>query len=329
MTTRISENQTQRGLIAQTLANKKRLNQYSKEVSSGLKVALPGDSTDSGTVSRYQQTLRRIEGYTTTVAQTKNILQFQDSVMTQMNELIIRAKEVATQGANETLSVSARAHLAEEIYQIRDHVASLGNSAFQGRYIFGGADDEDPPFDPSTYAVPASGTASVRYVFDGELGTAVTRTVDLTENLNITINTPGNELFSTTIEALERLGRSLGGYNTLPATGTPTGAGAAYSMPTDYPTQTADIKKCIDLLDTAREQEILPERVSLGGRMRRIETAEALLGLTKNSAEEVLGRIQNVDETESASNLARAQTALESSYTVTAKVLRMSILDYI
>jgi flagellar hook-associated protein 3 FlgL len=327
--TRISENQAQRGLITNTLTNKQRLDKYSREVSSGLKVSLPGDSTDSGTVSRYRQTLQKIDSYTTTVAQTKNILQFQDTVMSQMNELIIRAKEVATQGANETLSVSARAHLAEEIYQIRDHVTSLANSTFQGRYVFGGSDDDDPPFDPTTYSVPASGNASVRYAFDAELGTAITKTIDLTDNLSITINTPADKLFSTTIQAMERLGRALGGYETLPATGAPDGSGAAYNMPNDYVAQTAAIKSTIDMLNSARENEILPERVSLGGRLRRIETAESLLGLTRNSAEDVLGRIQNVDETESAANLAQAQSALEASYTVTAKVLRMSILDYI
>ncbi len=327
--TRISENQTQRVLVTNTVQNKQRLDKYSREVSSGLKVALPGDSSDSGTVARYQQTLQKIDSYTTTVAQTKNILLFQDTVMEQMNELIIRAKEVATQGANETLSVSARAHLAEEIYQIRDHVASLANSTFQGRYIFAGSDDDDPPYDAATYAVPASGTAATRYTFDGELGTATTKTVDLTENLSIAISTPADKLFNTTIQALERLGRALGGYETLPPTGTPDGTGAAYNMPNDYTAQTAAIKSSIDLLNTARETEILPERVSLGGRLRRIETAESLLGLTKNSAEDVLGRIQNIDETESAANLARAQSALEASYTVTAKVLRMTILDYI
>ncbi len=327
--TRISENRTQRTLVTNTLLNKERLDKYSREVSSGLKVALPGDSSDSGTVSRYQQTLQKIDSYTTTVAQTKSILQFQDTIMEQMNELIIRAKEVATQGANETLSVSARAHLAEEIYQIRDHVASLANSTYQGRYIFGGSDDDDPPYDSTTYSEPATGTAATRYVFDAELGTAVTKVVDLTENLSINLNTPANRLFGTTLEAMERLGRALGGYATLPATGSPDGTGAAYTMPTDYPAQTAAIKNSIDLLNRARENEIIPERVSLGGRLRRIETAESLLGLTRNSAEDVLGRIQNIDETESAANLARAQSALEASYTVTAKVLRMSILDYI
>jgi flagellar hook-associated protein 3 FlgL len=327
--TRITDSQTQRSLVSHTLDNKRDLNRYSEQVTTGLKVNLPGDTSDAGTISRYQQTLKKIESYTTAVAQAKNMLEFQDDVMNQMNELIIRAKEVATQGANETLSVSARAHLAEEIFQLRDHVVSLANSTFQGSYIYGGSDDDDPPIDETTFTNPATGEARRRFVFDGDLGASVQKNIDLTDNLTLTLTTPGTELFNTTIEALQRLGRSLAGYASDPTAGTLTGAGNAYSLPTDYAVQTADIQNAIGLLNQARENDILPERVSLGGRMRRIETAESLLTLTRNSAEDVLGRIRDADPTESAANLSQAQTALEASYTVTAKVLRISILDYI
>ena len=63
--------------------------------------------------------------------------------------------------------------------------------------------------------------------------------------------------------------------------------------------------------------------------MRRLQTAESLLTLTKTSAQEVLSRIQNADETESVASLAQAQTALQASYSVTAKVLRLTIMDYL
>ena len=63
--------------------------------------------------------------------------------------------------------------------------------------------------------------------------------------------------------------------------------------------------------------------------MRRLQTAESLLTLTKTSAQEVLSRIQNADETESVASLSQAQTALQASYSVTAKVLRLTIMDYL
>ncbi len=327
--TRTSEIQSQRQLVSQTLENRKRVVKFANQVASGVKAALPSDTVDGGTIARYKQTLERIDSYTTTIQRTKSLMTFQDDVLSQANDLLIRAKEIAQQGANESVNSVARQHLAEEVYQIRDHMASLANSTYQGRFVYGGVDDDDPPYDVSSYAEPASGGASKRYVFDAELGTGTARTLAVTDDLSISITTPADQVFGTAIESLERLGRALGGYKTTPASGAPDGGGAAYTFPSEYDQQTADILSTINQLNDARDNDILPERVSVGGRLRRLETGESLLALTKNSALEVLSRIQDADETESAANLAQAQTALQASYSVTAKVLRMTILDYI
>lgn len=327
--TRISEIQAQRQLVSKTQENKRRVSKFANQVASGVKAALPSDTVDGGTIARYKQTLDKIDSYTTTIQRTKSLMTFQDDVLSQGSDLLMRAKEIAQQGANESVNAVARAHLAEEVYQIRDHMVSLANSTYQGRFVYGGTDDDDPPYDETTFTEPASGEASRRFVFDGELGTGTARSLAVTDDLTITTTTPANTVFGTAIEALQRLGRALGGYSTTPVSGTPDGGGAAYTFPADYKTQSADILKSITLLDQARDTDILPERVSVGGRLRRLETGESLLALTKNSALEVLSRIQDADETESAANLAQAQTALQASYSVTAKVLRLTILDYI
>src|SRR5690606_29486905 len=131
------------------------------------------------------------------------------------------------------------------------------------------------------------------------------------------------------IAGLERLGRALQGYATTPATGIPDGGGAAYVFPADFSVQTQDIKNAMDLIDVARQQDIMPERVDIAGRQRRIETAESLLSLLKISSEEALDKLQATDVFEAATNLSQAQTALQASLTVSTRVLQMSILDYI
>jgi flagellar hook-associated protein 3 FlgL len=327
--TRVSENQSIRGLVSFASENKRRVNEFSNQLTSGIKVSRPGDSIDAGVITRYQQQIARIESYSNTIAQAKSYLTFQDEVVSQANDLLIRAKEVAQQGANETLDATARGHLAEEVFQIRDQMAALANSSYQGKYVWGGSDDDDPPFDQVSYTEPAVGNANKRYVFDAEPGTSNSKSIKVTDEISVALSSQGQELFGSSLEALERLSRALAGYATTPASGTPDGGGAAYTFPTDYHTQTQDIKKCIDLLNAARDHDLIPERVSIGGRLRRIETGEALLELSKNSAQEVLNRIQNADETEAAANLQQAQTALQASYSVTAKVLRLTILDYV
>jgi flagellar hook-associated protein 3 FlgL len=327
--TRISENQSTRQLVANTLDNKQKLNQFANEITTGYKVTLPGDSNQAGTISQYRQTIEKIDSYGTAIVQTKSFLQFQDDAMAQVSDIIIRAKEIASQAANETNSDVARAQLAGEIFELRDNLASLANSTFQGKYVWGGAADDSAPYTTSTYTNPATGPASQRYVIDPQPGRTTLRTIQITDTLNLTVNSAAAGLFDTAIRATERLGRSLSGYSSTLTAGAPDGGGVALVFPTDYIAQTTEIKATIDQLDLAREQQVIPERVGLGAKLRRLETGESLLTLTKNSAQDVLGRLQNADETESASNLQQAQNALQASYTVTARVLRLTILDYI
>ncbi len=331
MTTRITEYQTVRTLLGRVAENRARVDKYSDQVASGLKVRNPGDSDLAGTIAQYQSALTRLDSYKNRIATVESQLIFQDDVMTQANELLIRAKEIATQVANETVDPAAREQMSAEVFAIRDHLVSLANSPYQGKYIFGAARDNTPPYTDQVYDNPATGSAAQQFVYNAgnELGYDVVRVVNVTDDLTIETTTPGNQLFDNAIQGLERLGRAMAGYATNPATGAPDGTGNAYVFPNDYGVQTQAIRDALDIIDSARETDVIPERNSLGGRLKRLETAQSLIDLSKNNAQEVLDKLQNADEVEAASMLAEAQTALQASFTVTAQVLNISILDYI
>lgn len=328
--TRISENSVVRSLTSDVYRNRNSVNKYAEEISSGVKAPLPGDTPNAGSISQFREALGRIEGYKNRTASAKSFLSFQDDVLAEAGDLLLRGKEIATQAASDTVSTSARRQMAEEVYQIRDHMVALANSTYQGKYVFGGNDDDDPPFDPNPAGyvdTPATSTpaARVRAVFDAEPGTSGTRSIKVSDDVSIQVNTPGDDIFARSIRNLEVLGRALEGYSTDTATNT----GAAYDFPAQYGAQSQAIRDAITTFDAAREQDIQIERVNIGGRLRRIDTAESVLDLGKGAVQEVLDRLQNADVTESASNLAQAQNALEASMTVTARVLGISILDYI
>jgi flagellar hook-associated protein 3 FlgL len=327
--TRITENQLSRTNLLHISQNRQAVSRYSNEVDTGYKVTKPGDSDQAAIVAQYQGVMQRIDSYRNRTASVKSSLGFQEEALAQVSDLINRAKEIAAQGGNETNGVTARAQLAEEVFQIRDNLVSLANSKYQGKYVWGGADDDDPPYDAALYTNPATGPANQRWVFDAEAGTSVTRSVNVTEELSITTNTPANGIFDNAIYAIERLGRALAGYETLPATGAPTGGGVAYTFPAQFSAQTTAIRESMDLLETARASNIETERVSVAARQRRLDTAESLLQLTQTNAQTVLDQLQNADVIESASLLTQAQTVLEASLAVSARVLNQSIIDYL
>lgn len=333
--TRIAENQLVGIAVLGVQNNRERIAKYSNEVTTGLKVTNPGDSNLSGSIAGFRDSLLKIDGYKNRVSTVQGYLTFQDDVLAEAENLLIRAKEIAEQAASSTNSDETRKHMAAEIFQIRDHLVSLANSKYQGKYIFGGTRDDTPPFinqatvPAANYTNPATGDSHLRWAHDGLAGRSDSKTVNITDNLSIVINSDADALFTNGVDALERLGRALDGYATNPAVGTPDLTGDPYVFPDGFEQQTLDIRATIDLLDTARETDILEERIALGGKLRRLDTADSLLNLSKVNTEELLDKLQNADTIESASNLAQAQTALEASFAVTSRLLNLNILDYI
>lgn len=327
---RVSNSQLYRLMLNRISHHRSDIAKFGDEVSTGLKVQTPGDSKQAGTISRFQELQNRIAGHEARLSPAKALLTYQDDILMQANELLVRAKEVASQASNETYSAEMRRQLGAELFQLRDHMVSLANSTYQGRYIYGGAADDQPPYTEATpYDEPASGEEAVRYEFQALDGSDMAKEVKLTDDLTLTVTTPANKVFDDAIFALERLARAVSGYQTNPVDGQPDGSGTAYQFPDDYGQQTEDIRNIIDKLDVARKEKIVPERVSVGGRLRRIETGESLLALSKLAGQEALGSLQEADILESATKLTQAQTALEASLNVTSKLLSQTLMNYL
>lgn len=327
---RVTETQILRSNLNYINSSRRIIHKLNMEVDSGYKVHTPGDSEVSATIEKFRQTLDRMDSYKNRTAGVKSFLTFQDDSLSQVTELLNRAREIAAQASNETNSEITRAQMAEEVFQIRDHLMSLANAKYQNRYVWGGAAETVAPYVQGAYSGDGStGEANEHWQWNAAVGSSATRTVNISDDFSLTIDTPGNQIFDTALEGMERLGRALAGHQTNPASGAPDGTGVDYTFPADFELQTQHIAESLDILNRARTDDIEPARVALGGKLRRIETAEALIELTKVSATEALDKLQNADIAESASSLTQAQTILQASLQVTAKVLNQSILDFL
>ena len=341
--TRISEFDTVRSLMMYVSQNREQIAKLGDAISSGIAVREPSDSDDTATIAMTQATLDRISQSSNRVASVKGALTFQENTLDSASTLLIRAQEIAQQAANETNDPTARAAMAAEVYEIRDHMVSLANGTYQGKYVYAGANDSTPPYDTVSvpankgYANPSTWAGSERYVFAYNAADPtkplaadlVTRNVQLTDDVSVCTNTPGNKVFDNAIQGLERLGRALEGYETLPATGVPDGTGNKYTFPDDFSKQTKAIEGCLDQLKSAQKTDIAQERDDLAGRLNRLSTADSLMGLSKTASNEILDRLQNTDTVDASTQFSLAQTALQSSIKVISQVLGTSILDYL
>jgi flagellin-like hook-associated protein FlgL len=90
--TRITTNQMAHNVLLNIGKSKLDIDRFSKEVSTGIKVSLPGDSNQSGTIAQLQSTMDRSESYKNRIIQLENQFGMEDSILTQSNNLLLRAK---------------------------------------------------------------------------------------------------------------------------------------------------------------------------------------------------------------------------------------------
>lgn len=333
MATRISNLETTTVFIEQMYRQRVDLERSRQQISSGLRLEMPSDDpTRTSTVSQLQNTVLRLERHKERIAFSTNVLSQQDALLQAAGDIMVRAKEIASLAANETLAPELRAAMADEVFGLRDTLVGLANTKVDGVYIYGGADDDDPPFDALTYTVPADPTLSeaTRYVFDGEAGTEIQRRVKVGDSEEVQITTSGETVFAESIGALERLGRCLKGYDTTldGTTGLPDGGGNAYNFPADYRSQTNSLARLIDASEAGRVN-IEQERSSVGGRMNRLEQISQTIETVKAQAQESRSLIQDIDIFEAASTMANLQIGLEALLASGAQINNLSLLNFL
>lgn len=153
---RMASDQVVRNFLSDLDGNYRRLSESQRQVSTGKRVLTPSDDPVGIAIALG---LRRDQG--ATEAWGRNIddsltwLNTTDRALGQALEVVQRARELAVQGGNGTLSTDARALIADEIDSLKSQFVEIGNSSIGGRFIFGGTVSDRQPFDPATETAAA------------------------------------------------------------------------------------------------------------------------------------------------------------------------------
>ncbi len=345
MTLRISTNQATSAFIDQMFRQRQQLTDVQNEISTGVKVSKPSDDPASaGSIAEYQSALTRIQRHQDRISQGTGLLQVQESALQEANNLLVRAKELAAQGANETLSSEQRAQMSVEVFGIRDALVNLANTRYQTSYVWGGIDSDDPPFGrsvPLTYPDPnltnPNDPAGIRYDYDG-VAPVTPSSVRVNDSTTVRLQTDGAAVWLNAIAGVERLGRALAGYDTTPvadtttptpATFIPDGGGLALTLPAQYDAQTSLIIGAMDIIDYARTNDIIREQTSLGSRVNNLEQADSVLSTIKSEIDQSRSTLQDTDVAEAAARFSNLQLALQGLYASGTQINRLSLLDFL
>jgi flagellar hook-associated protein 3 FlgL len=122
------------------------------------------------------------EQFVTNAKMAESFLTSTEQALSEMTEVISRAKEIAIgQSSAASSSAEARLGVAEEVTQLYNQAVSAANRRFGERYLFGGFKTNKPPVDPDG-----------NYV--GDTGQTM---VEIAKDVFVAMNIPGVEAFNT------------------------------------------------------------------------------------------------------------------------------------
>ena len=297
---RVTDNATARMVLATLQQQQERVYTLQQQVSSGMRINAPSDDPVSAQQALDMKVLIAAnDQYSRNIATGNTWLAQMDSSLSDMNNVMVRARELATQMANGIYDASARQSAANEIQGLKDQLISLGNTQIGGKYIYGGFVSDKPPFD-------ANGNFN---------GTGDSINIQIDQQSFIAINYSGGKLL-----------RGL--------TGTPpvkTGTDIIDTLDqlkTDLQSNdTNNVRSSIVKINSSIQQ-IQAAQGDVGARENRLEKAGDILTGTRDYLTKALSGKQDADFTQVLSDLAKQQTAYQATLASTAMFSKISLLDY-
>jgi flagellar hook-associated protein 3 FlgL len=271
-----------------------RLAKLQEQLSTGRVLNRPSDSpTDTTSAMRIRSSLTDVRQYGRNAEDGNGWLSTIDAALTNANDQVLRARDLALQGANEGVAgPGVREALAAEVDQLHAGLVNTANSNYLGRPVFGGVTPGDAAYD-------ATGT----YV--GVPG-AVNRTVG--NGVSLRVDVDGASAFGAS-------GSSV--FDHLTALSTALRAG-----------DQAGISASITALNGDRDR-ITTVQTEAGSRQSRIEAAIQAASDDELRLRSSLSEVENADLPKTVVDLQMQEVAYQAALGATSRVIQPSLLDFL
>lgn len=269
------------------------LNQLYIESSTGLKVSKASDDPSAvASIISCRSTIVQNDRYVENCKQVQDNLSNSEVSIDSVNDILTRAQEIAINGVNGTLSDADKATLADEVSQMRSALLDLANTQIDGKYIFAGYNDQTKPFtgDPVVYN-----------------GTDDSQLLEISPGTTVAKNITGKDLFmepTNLFTTLENLQNALT-------------SGDA----TTISNQLADIN--------AASEQVSSQLSFLGNTSSRMDDIISMHENATLTVKSTLSDKQDADLAEVLSEVNKMETALQATMQVTARVSKLSLMNYL
>jgi flagellar hook-associated protein 3 FlgL len=291
----------------------------------GLKLNKPSD--DPGAIrpvlttrSQLRENTQQLE----TMGHAGDKMAATDSHLENVENTLVRLKEIAINSINDSLSPSDLNTLAGEVSELKNQLLDSANAMIDGKYIFAGFMEDTKPFTENPAYLPVSYDPTVRatwpYIYNGDYNRTQ---LEVTPGEFMEVNLTGNELFMgisndgvatvggiDMFAVLTRLEEAIRDGN-IDDVG---GAGDSIQ------TQLGNLEIAADQNRTLRS--------NLGSKARRVDTATLHMQDAAIDLQQILSRYQDADMIAVFNDIVTQETAFKAALSISGRVSSISILDY-
>ena len=294
--------------------NTTRLHETQVMVASGKKLRQPSDDPDGVAPSLQVKTqMKRAELFlkNNTAAQTR--LKGQDTQLGQADSLLVRAIELTVANGDGIYGATERLGMANEISDLRAELLGVANSQVDGRYLYGGFQDRTAPFSVNPAYDPILDPRPVLY--NGDNGVMQ---LEIAPAEQMGVSFPGNAVF-------------LGDEN---------GDGAVDPGRVDVFAVLTSLEERLRANDQAGATAVLDDlyaaqdqigvyRSKTGTAAARLENSYGEVEDLQLELETLLSSYEDVDMAAAISKMAQQEQALEAAMSVTGRISKLNIFDYL
>lgn len=357
---RVSDKMNQNQFLSNVQKNRTELSSLQNQAATMKRINKPSDDPIGAAKALQNRTENKnLEQFDRNILFARSFLENSESTLSQLGEAVVRAKELALQGASDTNGGVPRQMISEEISQIYNSVVEMSNRRFGERYIFGGYQTTEAPFTKTGEFRGDNGQIQIQnhkgqflpmnlsgaQIFLGEdLGYEgaikrqweVPKTLEELQDYKISEVQKEIEQDVKNEDLLELRGpASVGRVQRLSETDPVNGAAGAniFSLITTLEAalrtnDKASIQSVLEPLDQALNQINLA-RAEVGGRLNQMNATSDGIQKTivENKAQNSL--IEDADLFKVMTDLNKSDTALKATLETSNKIMSQSLLDFL
>ena len=270
-----------------------------EQMATGQLINMPSDNpAGAATLVQNMTEQNSADQFLQNTSSVEGLLQTADSTLSSLVEALNQAISLGVQGGSSTATQQNQQQIAQQVQEIQTQVLQLANTSYQGNYIFAGTASTTVPF-------TANSSAPDGVTYNGNDNT---NSVEIAEGRSIQINVPGSQIFQgaggDVMGSLQQLVTAL---------------------------QSGDITS----IDNATTQlgtalnYVSQQRVFYGNAMDQLNSNQSYLQQEQVNLQSQANTLDAVNMAQAATNLSQAQVTQNATLAALAKIIPVTLLDYL